>query len=90
MVRDAGSTWAGVLVIPDELVPDSLLSVTNDFTVFTEEFVTITYQGQGPSFCHAGCPPMSPDAHSVRFSEMTAEAEAELAEWDRILHGRTP
>ncbi len=32
-------------------------------------------------------PPLSPDAHSVRFSEMTAEAEAE---WDRILHGRTP
>jgi len=31
---------------------------------------------------------MSADAHSVSFSTMTAEAEAELAEWDTILHGR--
>ncbi len=49
--------------------------------VFAEQFGTLVEQGDRP---------LSPDAHSVRFSEMTTEAEAELAEWDRILHGRTP
>lgn len=33
--------------------------------------------------------PVSVDAHTVSFSTMTAEAEAELAEWDAILHGRS-
>lgn len=32
--------------------------------------------------------PISSDAHTVSFSTMTTEAETELAEWDRILHGR--
>lgn len=29
----------------------------------------------------------SPDAAGIRFSEITAEAEAEMAEWDAILRG---
>lgn len=30
----------------------------------------------------------SPDAMVVRFSEMSSEAEAEMAAWDNLLHGR--
>lgn len=34
----------------------------------------------------------SPEEHAVRFSEMTEEAEREMAEWDAILRraGRRP
>ncbi|MFF0904035.1 UNVERIFIED_CONTAM: hypothetical protein RF653_10210 [Kocuria sp. CPCC 205316] len=31
---------------------------------------------------------LSPDASSVRFSEMNEEAEAEMAEWDAIIKGK--
>lgn len=31
---------------------------------------------------------VSPDAMSVRFSAMSEEAEAEMAAWDDVLHGR--
>lgn len=31
---------------------------------------------------------LSPDATSVRFSEMNEEAEAEMAEWDAIIKGK--
>ncbi|WP_144835994.1 hypothetical protein [Kocuria rosea] len=31
---------------------------------------------------------LSPDASSVRFSQMNEEAEAEMAEWDAIIKGK--
>lgn len=41
----------------------------------------ITEQPQSPAWA-------SPDEHAVRFSQMGAAAEAEMAEWDAILHPR--
>ncbi len=38
------------------------------------------------SSSRASQPQLSPDAHSMSFANMTAEAEAELAAWRGILH----
>lgn len=40
------------------------------------DFVQVEFGGDGP------------DAHSVRFSKINAEAEAEMAAWDEELRGR--